>query len=95
MKKKKVNKKKISDISVAASSLIFHTDLAHIKKQAQKLTDQLVKSDERIQDLEIHVNLITRLLTTLCVEKFGMRIGVLQVSGDRLITAWQRLATTL
>ncbi len=78
MKKKKTNKKKTSDISAAAGSLTFHTDLAHIKKQAQKLTDQLVKSDERIQDLEIHVNLLTRLLTTLCVEKFGMRIGVLK-----------------
>lgn len=78
MKKKKVSRKKTSDISAAASSLTFHTDLAHIKKQAQKLTDQLAKSDERIQDLEIHVNLLTRLLTTLCVEKFGMRIGVLK-----------------
>ena len=76
--KKKKNKKKISDISSAAGSLSFHTDLAYIKKQAQKLTDQLTKSDERIQDLEIHVNLLTRLLTTLCVEKFGMRIGVLK-----------------
>ncbi|HLD50327.1 MAG TPA: hypothetical protein VJC08_03940 [bacterium] len=28
--------------------------------------------------MEIHLNLITRLLTTLCVEKFGMRIGVLK-----------------
>ena len=42
------------------------------------MTDQLTKAEERIQDLEIHVNLLTRLLTTLCVEKFGMRIGVLK-----------------
>lgn len=75
--KKKKNKKK-TDISSAAGSLSFHSDLAHVKKQAQKLGDQLNKADERIQDLEIHVNLLTRLLTTLCVEKFGMRIGVLK-----------------
>ncbi len=76
--KKKKSKKKVSDISSAANSLTFHTDLAHIKKQIQKQTEQLAKTDERIQDLEIHVNLLTRLLTTLCVEKFGMRIGVLK-----------------
>lgn len=76
--KKKKSKKKVSDISSAANSLTFHTDLAHIKKQIQKQTEQLAKADERIQDLEIHVNLLTRLLTTLCVEKFGMRIGVLK-----------------
>ncbi len=76
--KKKNSKKKKEEIVNAAGSLAFHTDLAHIKKQLQKLTEQNAKADERIQDLEIHVNLLTRLLTTLCVEKFGMRIGVLK-----------------
>lgn len=79
MKKKKPHKKKKeAEIENAAGSLGIHTDLAHLKKQVQKLTEQALKSDERIQDLEIHVNLLTRLLTTLCVEKFGMRIGVLK-----------------
>lgn len=76
--KKKTPKKKETEIGNAAGSLAFHSDLAHLKKQVQKLTDQTTKADERIQDLEIHVNLLTRLLTTLCVEKFGMRIGVLK-----------------
>ena len=75
---KNSKKKKETDFSNAAGSLAFHTDLAHLKKQIQKLLDQTAKSDERIQDLEIHVNLLTRLLTTLCIEKFGMRIGVLK-----------------
>ena len=78
MKKKKSKKKKEAEIGSAAGSLAFHSDLAHLKKQIQKLLEQGTKSDERIQDLEIHVNLLTRLLTTLCVEKFGMRIGVLK-----------------
>jgi hypothetical protein len=76
--KKKSSKKKEVEIGNAAGSLAFHTDLAHLKKQIQKLLEQTTKADERIQDLEIHVNLLTRLLTTLCVEKFGMRIGVLK-----------------
>ncbi len=76
--KKKSSKKKETDFTNAAGSLAFHTDMAHLKKQVQKLLEQSTKADERIQDLEIHVNLLTRLLTTLCVEKFGMRIGVLK-----------------
>jgi hypothetical protein len=76
--KKKASKKKETEIGNAAGSLAFHTDIAHLKKQIQKLLEQTTKADERIQDLEIHVNLLTRLLTTLCVEKFGMRIGVLK-----------------
>ena len=80
MKKRKFRnsaKKRRFDTN-AAGSLAFHTDLAHAKKLIQKLNDQVEKDEERLQDLEIHINLLTRLLTTLCVEKFGMRIGVLK-----------------
>lgn len=78
MKKKSSGKKKKLDTNAAAGSLAFHTDLAYAKRLLQKLTEQGEKDQERIQDLEIHINLLTRLLTTLCVEKFGMRIGVLK-----------------
>ena len=65
-------------IASAANSLSLHTELTHFKKQFQKLWEQAGRADERLQDIEIHLNLLTRLLTTLCVEKFGMRIGVLK-----------------
>jgi chromosome segregation ATPase len=77
-KKKAVKKKKRPDISSAVNALSFHTDLVHVKRQIQKMWDRAEKAEERIQDIEIHLNLLTRLLTALCVEKFGMRIGVLK-----------------
>lgn len=58
--------------------LDHHTEVHQLKKSMQKLWDLLAQNEERIQDLEVHVNLITRLITTLCVEKFGMRVGVLK-----------------
>lgn len=59
-------------------SLNFHSDFSHLKKHVEKLWEYIERSEERMQDIEIHLNLLTRLLTTLCVEKFGMRIGVLK-----------------
>ena len=60
------------------STLSLHGELASLKKDAKKRSDESKAIQERIQDIEIHVNLLTRLLTTLCVEKFGMRVGVLK-----------------
>ena len=78
-KKKKVkSKKKKADLTASENSLILHTDVAKVKKHVEKLWEHAERSEERIQDIEIHLNLLTRLLTTLCVEKFGMRIGVLK-----------------
>jgi len=70
-------KRKFPD-STVKESLDLHDGVAHLKKHVEKLWEQAEKSDERLQDIEIHLNLLTRLLTTLCVEKFGMRIGVLK-----------------
>ncbi len=83
MKKKRAHKsssknRKKSDPQLESGSLDYHTEVHQLKKSMQKLWDLLAQNDERIQDLEVHVNLITRLITTLCVEKFGMRIGVLK-----------------
>lgn len=62
----------------AVDSLALHNEFAYLKKHIEKLWEYAEKSEERLQDIEIHVNLLTRLITTLCVEKFGMRIGVLK-----------------
>ena len=53
-------------------------ELDYLKKHLDKLWERAQDASERLQDVEIHVNLLTRLVTALCVEKLGMRIGVLK-----------------
>lgn len=77
-KKKNVKKRKNLVFNPADSVLAYHTEITNLKKTVQHLSELLEKTGEKEQDLEIHVNLLTRLLTTLCIEKFGMRIGVLK-----------------
>ena len=83
MKKKKRNKKpiinkRLTSISHAGLSLSVHTELTQLKKFVDRLNKHAAETEERLQDIEIHVNLLTRLLTSVCVEKIGMRIGVLK-----------------
>lgn len=54
------------------------SELEYLKKHIDKLWERAEEASERLQDIEIHMNLLTRLLTTICVEKMGMRIGVLK-----------------
>ena len=79
MKNKRIRKGKAkkSPLNVG-ESLDFHGDLQALYGKLNELMEFAESTEERLQDLEIHVNLLTRLLTTLCVEKFGMRIGVLK-----------------
>ena len=58
--------------------LTLHTELLTLKSRLDKFTERVQNLEERVQDIEIHENLLTRLLTTLCIEKFGMRVGVLK-----------------
>ena len=53
-------------------------ELDYLKKHLDKLWEHAQDASERLQDIEVHVNLLTRLFTALCVEKLGMRIGVLK-----------------
>ncbi len=55
-----------------------HSKVTDLFKQIEKMDKLTENFEERIQDIEVHVNLLTRLLTTLCIEKFGMRVGVLK-----------------
>ncbi|MBU3758855.1 MAG: hypothetical protein FGM27_02875 [Candidatus Omnitrophica bacterium] len=92
-KKKKAPKRKSTDAAagrkgrgksasdsaaILKNTMSFHDDLAALKKDAKRLSGETKSMQERLQDIEIHVNLLTRLLTTLCIEKFGMRVGVLK-----------------
>ena len=75
--KKKIKKKLPKNIT-ADDSLSFHTQIESFRKEILNLTSNVKALEDRMQDAEIHINLLTRLLTTLCIEKFGMRAGVLK-----------------
>ena len=58
--------------------LSLYVKLADLKKEVGKVAEGGERSDDRLTDIEIHVNILARLLTTLCIEKFGIRIGALR-----------------
>ena len=53
-------------------------EIEYLKKHLDKLWEHAQDAAERLQDIEVHLNLLTRLFTAVCVEKLGMRIGVLK-----------------
>lgn len=53
-------------------------EVDYLKKHLDKLWEHDQDASERLQDIEVHLNLLTRLLTALCIERLGMRIGVLK-----------------
>lgn len=53
-------------------------EIEYYKKHLDKLWEHAQEASERLQDIEVHLNLLTRLFTAVCVEKLGMRIGVLK-----------------
>lgn len=56
----------------------LRAEVNYLKKHLDKLWEHAQEASERLQDIEVHVNLLTRLVTAICVEKLGMRIGVLK-----------------
>jgi hypothetical protein len=79
--KKKKNTKKPSAVRPSGNlkdTLSLYSRLVDLKKEISKMTETHTGIDDRLSDIEIHINLLTRLLTTLCIEKFGIRIGVLK-----------------
>ncbi len=79
--KKRSNKKKVAGNKAESSLkdiLSLYAKLTELKQQIDRSSEINAQTDERLSDLEVHINLLTRLLTTLCIEKFGMRIGVLK-----------------
>ena len=56
----------------------FKAEIEYIKKHVDKLWEHSQDASDRLQDIEVHLNLLTRLLTAICVEKLGMRLGVLK-----------------
>lgn len=56
----------------------LQAEVDYLKKHLDKLWEHAQDAAERLQDVEVHVVLLTRLVTALCVEKMGMRVGVLK-----------------
>ncbi len=80
-RKKKVKGKKTEKSKITGSlkeTLSLYSKLAELKKELTEISSMGTQTEDRLTDLEIHINLLTRLLTTLCVEKFGIRVGVLK-----------------
>jgi hypothetical protein len=82
MPKRKRSKKRKTAAKKAGSSLkevlSLYVKLVDLKKEIGKVAEGGERADDRLTDLEVHVNILARLLTTLCIEKLGIRIGALR-----------------
>ena len=82
MAKRKCSKKAKSSGKRAGGALkevlSLYAKLADLKKELARAAETGEQTNGRLTDLEVHVNLLARLLTTLCIEKFGIRIGALK-----------------
>ena len=58
--------------------LSLYAKLADLKKEMADMAEVGGRADDRLTDLEIHVNLLARLLTTLCIEKLGIKGAALK-----------------
>jgi hypothetical protein len=58
--------------------LFLYAKLADLKKEMGKVSEGEERADDRLTSIEVHVNILARLLTTLCIEKLGIRIGALR-----------------
>ena len=58
--------------------LSLYSKLADLKKEMTKVAEGGERAEDRLTDMEIHVNILARLLTTLCIEKLGLRMGALK-----------------
>ncbi|HOG24277.1 MAG TPA: hypothetical protein PK590_06480 [Candidatus Omnitrophota bacterium] len=74
MKKKKKVRKKSSLNEV----LSLYAQVLDLRNHLKETLAKKVRNEDRITDLEIRVNLLTRLLTTLCIERFGFRVATLR-----------------
>ena len=58
--------------------LSLYAKLADLKSEMGKVAVGGERAGDRLTDLEGHVNLLARLLTTLCLEKLGIRVDALK-----------------
>ena len=75
-KKSAAERKKVEGSLKDALSL--YAKIADLKKEMAQAEECGEKAVDRLTDLEVHVNLLARLLTTLCLEKLGLRADALK-----------------
>lgn len=71
-------KKKTLDINSLRKELkqedrVLSEEIQYIKKHLDKIWEHVSTTNERLQDLEIQVNLLSRLVATLAIEKLNMK----------------------
>ena len=78
--KKKSKGKSVKGAAEAAGqdALSFYAEVAQLKRRLEEVMETAGDLASRLEDAEIHNNLLTRFITTICIEKIGMRIGVLK-----------------
>jgi len=59
-------------------------ELDYIKKHLDKLWEQSSTTNQRLQDLEVQVNLLSRLVATLAIEKLKVRLSDLRKTIRRI-----------
>lgn len=75
-KKKSQTKPKKKVLIEDAVSL--YSETAKLREQVAGLQTEKEDLERRIHESEVNLSLIIRLLTSICIEKLGMRIGVLK-----------------
>jgi hypothetical protein len=58
--------------------LSLYAKIADLKKEMAQAEEGGERAVDRLTDLEVHVNLLARLLTTLCLEKWGIKADALK-----------------
>ena len=73
-------KKRISEADIKAmrkelqlEQRDMRRDFDYLKKHLDKIWEHVSVTNERLQNLEVQVNLLSRLVATLAVEKLGMK----------------------
>ena len=59
-------------------SLEIYSQMNDLKKQLVEVQAKADNLNTRLEDSEIHINILTRFVTAVCIEKIGMRVGVLK-----------------
>lgn len=79
MKKKKRKTKILPKNSTAfKEALSFYESMAGLKKELTQLAEGRSGAEKRMFQIEKHLNILTRLLATLCIERFGMKAAALK-----------------
>lgn len=76
-RKKRTSKRRVSETDKLWEELrkedkILHAGLEYTKKHLDKLWEFALDTNERLQSVEVEISLLTRFLTSICLEKMNM-----------------------